>query len=58
MQHEATDLGTDQLPERPIEQTGVAMTSWLNRHLGLVLGALKRPADGFAWGTRQGEAVD
>ncbi len=26
-------------PERPIEQTGVAMTSWLHRHLGIVLGA-------------------
>jgi len=26
-------------PEHPIEQTGVAMTSWLHRHLGIVLGA-------------------
>jgi MFS family permease len=37
---DVTDGATDQpSPERPIEQTGVAMPSWLNRHLGLVLGA-------------------
>ena len=35
-QHEAID---DASPEHSIEQTGVAMPSWLNRHLGIVLGA-------------------
>jgi EmrB/QacA subfamily drug resistance transporter len=36
--------------ERPIEQTGVAMTSWLNRHLGLVLGAFALLLVGaFVW---------
>ena len=37
-------------PERPIEQTGVAMPSWLNRHLGLVLGAFALLLIGaFVW---------
>jgi MFS family permease len=40
MEPEVEDVATDEPPPvRPIEQTGVAMPSWLNRHLGLVLGA-------------------
>lgn len=34
------DVANDEDPSQPsIEQTGVAMSSWLNRHLGVVLGA-------------------
>lgn len=40
LEPEGTDTPTDErFLERPTEQTGVAMPSWLNRHLGLVLGA-------------------
>lgn len=48
---EGTDPAMDQpSPERPIEQTGVAMPSWLNRHLGLVLGAFALLLIGaFVW---------
>ncbi len=37
---EANDAETDGASEALDQQTGVAMTSWLNRHLGLVVGAV------------------
>ena len=48
---ELADVATEQpSPERPIEQTGVAMPSWLNRHLSLVLGAFALLLIGaFVW---------
>ena len=48
---EVIDVPTEQpSAERPIEQTGVAMSSWLNRHLGVVLGAFALLLVGaFAW---------
>jgi hypothetical protein len=48
---ERADVPTEQpSPDRPIEQTGVAMPSWLNRHLGLVLGAFALLLIGaFVW---------
>lgn len=48
---EITDVATEQpSSERSIEQTGVTMSSWLNRHLGLVLGAFALLLVGaFVW---------
>jgi MFS family permease len=50
-QPDVPDAATHQPPqERPIEQTGVAMSSWLNRHLGLVLGTFALLLVGaFVW---------